>query len=118
MLLLTGSLMAFTFTMHINSNRDGYAYIEIKESVSQTVVDRIPFGDGFFTISYSGTNSQTSSTLDEEIVYVATVYAHRTVSGLIYKDSDSVEFCYTTNQPHVFNVDISGNIPDDPPVQD
>jgi hypothetical protein len=115
MILLTGSLMAFQQSINVTTNYDGYAYIEISEIGKDG--ERIP-SEGDFNITTSSNNTQTSSNgLDEETAYTATVYAHRYQGGVIITDSDSQNFTYATG-PITLNVDLSGLVPDDPPIQD
>ena len=117
MLLLAGSLMGFTFTMHTNTNYDGNAYIEIRYYPSGELERRIPPVSGYFTIITTSNNTQYANGLDEYQVYTATIYAHRTVGGVTYTDTESVQFGYTSS-PHTFTIDLSGKVPDDPPAGD
>ena len=117
MLLLAGSLMGWTYTMHTDTNRDCFAYIEIREYPSGDFVKRIPTGEDYFDIYTTSNNTQYAEDLNPVNAYTATIFAHRTVGGVVYSDTESVQFGYNY-PPHTFHVDISGNKPNDPPVQD
>jgi len=117
-MLLTGSLMAFTANISVDTNRDGYAYIEITNPDGTIIYDRIPDA-GIFFIDDNSNNTQQSCYLYEQYAYVATVYAHRVVNGVTISDTDSQNFHYGI-ATFTLTVDLSGNgsIPRDPPMQD
>jgi len=114
MLFLAGSLMGFTQTINIDTNRDGYAYIEITSGGQ--VYDRIPTA-GTFNIYANSNNTYITGYLYAGYGYTATVYAHRVVNGVTISDTDSQNFTYGTGTI-TLTVDLSGNgsIPDDPPA--
>ena len=116
MLLLASSLMGWTYTMHTDTNRNGFAYIEIREYPSGEIEQRIPC-EGDFVITTTSNNTKYATGLNPVNAYTATIFAHRTVGGVVYSDTESVQFGYNY-PPHTFHVDISGNKPNDPPVQD
>ena len=116
MLLLAGSLMGFNFTMHVDTNRDAEAYIEIRAYPSGEFLHRIPY-EGEFFISTTSSNTQVTSSLDPVNSYTATIFAHRTVGGITYTDTETVQFGYFY-QAHTFHIDLSGYKQIDPPVQD
>jgi len=115
MLLLTGSLMGFTATIHVDTNRDGAAYIEITNPDGTILYERIPVGSGTFTIYANSSNTQYSGYLYEQYAYVATVYAHRVVNGVTITDTDSHNFHYGIAN-FTLTVDLSGNgsVPNNP----
>ncbi len=115
MLLLAGSLMGFSQTFYVNTNRDGVAYIEIRTYPAGELVYRIP-ASGTFNIYWSWNVQQIQYGLDNETVYQATCFAHGNTSPTYY-DSDSIIIGYTTG-PVTFQIDISGKVPDDPPGGD
>ena len=115
MLLLAGSLMAFSQTFYVNTNRDGVAYIEIRTYPTLVLVARIP-ASGTFDIYSSYNVSQVKHALDEYTVYKATCFAEGNTTPTYY-DTDSIIFGYTTGAV-TFQIDISGRMPDDPPAQD
>ncbi len=114
MILLAGSLLDFTFTMNVDSNRNGEAYIEIRNS-EEELVETIP-ASGKFDIFASSNVQKVTGDLYAIDVYTATIFAN-TKNSPIYTDTKTVEFGYYSS-PHTFIIDISGKEPDDPPAGD
>jgi hypothetical protein len=117
MLLLAGSLMGFTATIHINTNYEGQAYIEIWDAFE--IIERIPCQQGTFLIIPNSINTQYSGYLNpDHIGYTAIIYAHRYVGNRLIQDTDSHNFTYGTANFTLY-VDLSGNgaIPNKPPIQ-
>ena len=115
MLLLAGSLMGFTATIHTYTNFEGTAVITIVDGIGNTW-----WVSSEFTILPGSSNTQTSGYLNpDHIGYIATIVATRVVNGVTITDTDSHEFHYGTAN-FTLTVDLSGNggIPNNPPMQD
>jgi len=111
MILLTGSLMAWSQTVHINTNYEASATLVVKldSEVFQTYSD--------ITILPSSNNTQIIDGLSGYYSYTIIVTATRPYLGQTISDTDEENVVYTTG-PITLNVDLSGLVPDDPPVQD
>ena len=107
MLLLAGGLMAFTINMHTNTNRSGNAIIRIYEGSSNSVYT----STNQFNITVGSQNTQTKVLPPNQYRAVITAWnGYAYVTQTIYFNE------YTGSI--TFNVDLSGKIPDDPPVGD
>jgi len=91
-LMLTSSLMGFVANISVDTNYDGEAYIEIENSSTHEVVDRIPNGYGeTFEITTTSNNTQQSCDLPSNCGYIATVHASKEVNPIItVTDTDSM----------------------------
>ncbi|MDA3814438.1 MAG: hypothetical protein PF570_09330 [Candidatus Cloacimonetes bacterium] len=121
MLLLAGSLMGFCANISVDTNYDGFAYIEIVIAGTNPpiVADRIP-STGTFAIDSNSNNTQTSGYLNpDHLGYIATIYAHKVVNGVTITDTDSHNFHYGI-ATFTLTVDLSGNgaVPNNPQMQD
>jgi len=116
MLLLAGSLMGFIQPIHVNTNYQGEAYIEITD-LNGLPYFTIPYPGGTFTIYPNSNNPNNTGNLYEGYGYTATVYAHRVVNGVIIRDIDSQNFTYGTAN-FTLTVNLSGGISNRPPMQD
>lgn len=113
MLLLAGSLMGFTATIHTDTNFEGTAVITIVDGNNVTW-----WVSSVFTINPGSSNTQTSGYLNpDHIGYVATIVASREVNGVTITDTDSHNFHYGIAN-FTLTVDLSGNgsVPGPPPA--
>lgn len=107
MLFLAGSLMGFTITMNTVTNRNGNAIIRIYEGSSNTVYSAI----NQFSIVTNSQNTKTKTLPNNQ--YRAEIeawngYAHVKQTRYFNEYTGSI----------TFDVDLSGTIPDDPPIPD
>lgn len=107
MLLLAGSLMGFTITIHTITNRTGNASVEISNYYTGYVYDTV----GPYNIVPNSNNTQESSQLSSQYYYKATLTAY---NGYAYVTQ--VRYFNVNTESITFNVDLSGTEPDDPPA--
>lgn len=113
MLLLAGSLMGFTATIHTDTNYDGTAVITIVDgnNVEWWVSSE-------FEIDAGSSNTQVSGYLDpDHIGYIATVVATRVHNGVTITDTDTHEFHYGIAN-FTLTVNLKSGTSNNPPMQD
>jgi len=112
MLLLAGSLMAFTATIHTDTNYDGTAVITIVDGN-----DVVWWVSDEFDIDAGSSNTQVSCYLWEENAYIATIVATRVHNGVTITDTDTHEFHYGIAN-FTLTVNLKSGTPNNPPMQD